>query len=67
VSLWSRLREIAHALRSARLPEPSKRRYDLYSEAVEQLITGEGGGRGAIRKGGVSDEADPDPADSRHD
>ncbi|HEX6458809.1 MAG TPA: hypothetical protein VF032_07820 [Thermoleophilaceae bacterium] len=54
-------------MRSARLPKPPKRRYDLYGEAAEQVITGEGGGRGAIRKGGVSDEAGPDPVDSRRD
>ena len=54
-----RLREIAAALTSARFPAPPKRRYDLITEAVEQAIR-EGGGRGAVRKGGVSDEPDSD-------
>jgi len=60
VRFVSRLREIAAALTSARFPAPPKRRYDLITEAVEQVITGEGGGRGAVRKGGVSDEPDSD-------
>jgi hypothetical protein len=38
---------------------PPKRRYDLIGDAIEQAITGQGGGRGPVRKRGV--EADPPP------
>jgi hypothetical protein len=55
VSFTSRVREIARAVKSARFPPPPKRRHDLVSEGLKQAITGEGGGRGAVRRGGVED------------
>jgi hypothetical protein len=51
----NRLREILSALASARFPRPSKRRYDLVGEAMQQAVGGEGGGRGPVRAGGVED------------
>jgi hypothetical protein len=47
-----RLREIVSSVASARFPPPPKRRYDLVGEAIERGITGEGGGRGQVRRGG---------------
>jgi hypothetical protein len=53
VSFMTRAGEIVRAIRGARLPPPPKRRYDLVSEAMEQTITGEGGGSGHVRRGGA--------------
>jgi hypothetical protein len=59
VGLTRRIREIFSALASARFPPAPKRRYDLIGEAVQQAITGKGGGRGPIREGGVEDDLPP--------
>jgi hypothetical protein len=60
-----RIREILSALASARFPPPPKRRYDLIGEAMQQAITGKGGGRGPIRQGGVEDEVTPPEQECR--
>ena len=44
-----RLREILLAIRTARFPQPPKRRYDLLGDQ----LAGKAGGRGRVREGGV--------------
>ena len=66
MSFTSRIREVAHAVQNARLPSPPKRRYDLVSEGIEHALTGEGGGRGPVRRGGVEDPP-PSKASPRED
>jgi hypothetical protein len=55
VSVASRLREILHAIRGARVPPAPKRRYDLMSEAMAGPF-GESGGHGRVRAGGTTDD-----------
>jgi hypothetical protein len=48
-------------------PPPPKRRYDLIGEGITRLFGGGGGGKGAIRAGGVERPPEPDSKELRGD
>jgi hypothetical protein len=73
VSALQRISEILRAIRSAKIPPPPRRRWDLISEAAARPF-GENSGRGPIRRGGVVfdddgrcvDDQGDDPSESSH-
>ena len=60
MSATSRVREILNAIRSAKIPPPPKRKYDLIGEAMARPF-GESAGRGRIRDGGVTSDDEDSP------
>jgi hypothetical protein len=55
MTLTSRFREIVDAIRSAKFPQPPRRRYDLIGEAMARPFGGIAG-RGRIRDGAITDD-----------
>jgi hypothetical protein len=58
ITVRGRIRQILGAITRAEFPPAPKRRYDLIGEAIAKPF-GESPGRGAVRRGGVSEE-EPD-------
>jgi hypothetical protein len=64
MSFLQRVREIFRAIGGARVPPPPERRYDLVGEAMARPF-GETAGRGPVRAGGVTDDAEDHDSESR--